>query len=442
MKKSFIFLLLIVLLSACNTDDPAEIPGENPTPGIYDPAVHTLEQIELEGVQTLVLKKVEVAPAQSRIANQSVFERCDELGTLDNAVYEKIPVHGNQTPCFKNVHFWDGKPGTIFGQYRPSDSSLDVWFITDAAGKVHHLPKAPKKDAGFKNDKKIREYKGKPVYLTQEDFLATFDMTSDREETVIASRVGRFVVIPKNNGDHIVYTDLTGGKIRRPDGSIEDLSKSVFTEQGIRGAVNLTNNFYKNSSNDLTYKQSCCQSGYVNMIFDATGDILETAASGVPVALQEWLDGLGGEGGPPGCSLPYLGSCERDNNLLFCESHYSYGTVIKGFLLADSSQDIKEIKWWELGISGVNPAACLTRSFIWYAAGDILNKINKDLSASEEVLSGFNIYTLQCLDDNNLIIHGLNTDNFEYETFQLTITDDSSDNLRTMITENISEFIK
>lgn len=436
MKKAFIFLLLIVLLSACNPDDPAEIPGENPPPGIYDPAVHTLEQIELSGIQTLVLKEVEVDPAQSgkllnqttqsgKLLNQSIFERCDELGTLDNAVYAKIPVHGNQTPCFKNVHFWDGAPGTIFGQYRPSDSSLDVWFITDAAGKVHHLPKAPKKDAGFKNDKKIRKYKDKPVYLTQEDFLATFDMTADREETVIASRVGRFIVISKNNGDHIVYTDLTGGKIRRPDGSVEDLS--IIDSSTGRFPVNLTGGFYKNQSDDIGYTSLI---GCKNLTFDTTGDILETEASAVPVAYQEWLGTIGVP--PPGCPYRFMaggtGACERDDNLLLCGA--------EGFLLADSSQDIKGINWQEFGISGGNPAACLTESFIWYAAGDSLTKINRDLSASEEALTGFNIYTLQCLDDNNLIIHGLNTVSSNYETFQLT------GNIRTMITENISEFIK
>lgn len=424
--KKILFLLLLVAfaLPACDAPDPAEIPKEGSGPGDTDPVVHTLESLEISGLRTLVLKKVEIIPDQSRATSQSVFERCDELGTLDNTVYEPVPLHGNQTPCFKNVHFWDGGPGAIFGQYRPSDLSTDVWFITGEDGKVHHLPGMPQKDQGFKNDKRIRKYKGKPVYLTREDFLASFDMSSDSEEIIIASRVGRYVVIPKNNGDHIVYTDLTGGKIKRPDGSIEDIPYFV----------NLTRGFYKNQSDDIGYIGLGCR----NLTFDASGDILEKQASAVPVALQEWLDNAVTGTSEPRCPGLFMvggtGACDRDNDLLLCGAN--------GFLLADSSQDVKEINWSEFGISGANPQACLTDSFIWRAAGGALHKISRDLSASEEILTGFSIYNLQCVDDNTLIIHGLNTVSFEYETFQLTVTDHSSDNIRTMITENISQFIR
>jgi len=443
MKKLWILLLIVAFsLAACGEIDPAEIPE---IPDVSDissdsaPIVEMLERIEINDAQTLVLKEVEVSLDLSK-RKQVGFDltlgatkRCDELGTLDNAVYKKIKLHGNQTPCFKNVRFWE--PGMIFGQYSPSDSSPDVWFITDANGKIHHLPKAPKKDRGFKNEKKIRKYKGKPVYLTQDDFLAVFDMSSDEEETIIASRVGRYVILPKNNGDHIVYKDLVGMKMLRPDGSILDLSvPGWITDEngvaiGIRGALRPVDDFFKNSSNDIgyTYGGNECR----NAIFDASGNMLEAQASGVPVAFQEWLhDPTIGPAGGPKCPLRniHIPYCERDDDLLLC------GT--RGFLLADSSQDVREIDWRQLlGVNGSNQIVCLTDNFIFYAAGESLYEINRDLSAFEVILTGFNIYTLQCQGDDNLIIHGLNTANSKYETFQL------SGNIRTMIQDNISQFI-
>lgn len=443
MKNLFIFLFIAFFLSACGQGESAtEIRRIDPDPGNEAPIVQMLESVEIGAAETLVLKVVEVESSQFRTPKQSVWERCDELGTLDNAVYKKITIHGNQTPCFKNVHFW--QPGMIYGQYSPSDSSPDVWFITDANGKVHHLPGTPKKDRGFKNDKKIRKYKGKPIYLTQEDFLTGFDMSSDEEETIVQSRVGRYVILPKNNGDHIVYTDLVGGKILRPDGSLRDLSRGDATVGDaiivdgvlrIRGPVDLTNNFFRNPSNDLTYRPS--SGSYYNMIFDATGEILETAASAIPVIMQEFYDnlqqGIGIGEPPPAAPGLYIQSCERDGNFLLCEA-FSGGP--QGFLLADSSQDIRQIDWWELGISGANPEACMTDNFIYYAAGETLHKINKDLSASQEILTDFSVYTLQCLGNDNLIIHGLNAANSQYETFRL------NGNIRTMITEDIAQFIR
>ena len=426
MKRSLLFLFIAILtliFSSCAGDDPAAMPEENPEPGVYDPVVHTLENIDIGEAATLVLRKVEIDPDtnQSRNTSQSAFQRCDELGALKGAVYEKIPLQGNQTPCFKNVHFWDGEPDIIYGQYQPLDASSDVWFITDAAGKVHHLPRAPKKDRGFKNDKLIRKYQGKPVYLTQDDFLAGFDMTADKEEIILETRVGRFVVIPKNNGEHIVYTDLAGGKIKRPDGSVDNIS-----------GVNLSRSFYKNKSDDLQYLTGW---EFLNITFDATGNILEKQATAIPVELNEWIiNGLIGSPYPRGPNPPSWGleDCERDDDFMLCG--------VRGFLLADSSQDIREIDWQELGISGANPETCLTDSFIYYAAGDALHKISRDFSASEPVLEGFNIYALQCLDDENLIIHGLNTVSSQYETFQLTFQ--SAGNIRTMISENIARFIR
>lgn len=421
MKKLFIFICLAALLAACGVDpadtDIVKITPEpdstNDASAVSAPSF--LESVEIGAAQTLVLKKVELQPNLSRTTKQSVAERCDELGTLDNAVYNKIPLQGNQTPCFKNVHFWD--PGMIYGQYRPSDTSPDVWFITGANGKVHHLPGVPKKDRGFKNDKIIRKYQGKPTYLTQDDFLAVFDMSTDQEENLIESRVGRFVVIPKINGDHIFYTDLMGGKRRRPDGSIDEIPE-----------LNETKSFYRNPSNDLGYTT---WSRFKNFLLDASGDVFKPTFDASGNVLPTWLRGLpraspvAADGGPYPSPLSL---CEKDENLLICED--------RGFVLADSSQDLKEINWQELGISGDNSTACLMDGFIYYAAGSSIHKIVKDLSASEEILTDFSVYTLQCPADNQLIIHGLNVANSQYETFQL------NGNIRTMITEDIAQFIR
>lgn len=412
--KRFLYLLGVTLiLSACSGSDPADESS-------YDPAVHTLQSVILDGAQTLALKERE-SQRQTLRSTQGIAERCDELGKFEGVNYSKLETTGKSgsiTPCFKNIQFWDSQ--TIYGQYRPDNSTDSVWFITDATGKVHHFPNPPKRGTGFKNAKKVRQYQGKPIFLSSTGYLATLNMETDQEETLINTPVGGFVVIPKNNGEHIVYKDLSGGKIRRPDGSVESVPE-----------INTYNFYYKNLSDDLTYNSV---RGFKNMILDATGNILEREASSVPVALQAYYD-ESPIGVPPPGNPGYSGSmetCDRSGNLLICESAY-----VKGFLLADSSQDMMEINWFaDFQIYGDNPQVCLTESFIYISAGNKITRINKDLSASEPVFTDFQTYTLTCLGDNNLIMHGFNEINFQYETFQLT------GNIRTMITENISTFIR
>lgn len=411
MKNNLLLIIFasVFFLSACGTDDPAkEIVDQSP----YNPAIHTLEAIILNGAQNLVLKEVSVGE-DGKILTAGVQSRCDELGKLEGVTYSKIEIRGqgSATPCFRNVGKW--KDGIIFGQYRFEDSTSDVWFITDSNGKVHHLPKAPIKDRGFKNDKIIREYNGKPAYLNQDHFLTAFDMESDEEETVIETHVGRFLVIHKLNGDHIVYNDLAGGKRRKPDGSIDEINE-----------INTYKTFYTNQSNDLQYIASM---RFKNFILDETGDIIERAATAVPVAFQKWMGtiGVAYPNGPIFSSG--IENCEKTDDLMLCGD--------KGFLIPDSSQDVVAINWIQFQVAGASPISCLTDDFIYMAAGEKLTKINRDLSAYEHILTGFAIYTLQCPADDNLIIHGLNTATFQYETFQL------SGNIRTMITENITSWI-
>lgn len=418
--KRFLFLPSVALLLAtCSGSDPADYSQQSS----YNPAIHTLQSVILDGAQTLALKERETRAGQR--STQGIAETCDELGRLDGVNYSQLETKGQGGSivlCFKNIQFWDSQ--TIYGQYRPDNSTDSVWFITDATGKVHHFPNAPKKGSGFKNGKRIGKYQGKPLFLNPNSYLATLNMETGEEETLINTPVGRFVVIPKNNGDHIVYKDLSGGKIRRPDNSVENIPE-----------INSYNFYYKNPSGDLTYTGSggIGGGGFKNMIMDASGNILERAASSIPIAYQEWLETIG----VPAPTVPwYSGSmetCERSDNLMICESPYS---GVKGFILADSSQDMMEINWFSLGIYGDNPRACLTESFIYVAMGNQITQINKNLSASEPVLTDFQTYTLTCLNDNNLIMHGFNEINFQYETFQLT------GNIRTMITENISAFIR
>lgn len=437
MKKIVLLLItLAFLLSACGQDDPADIAQEpgGQTPDPPEPVAQLLERVEISGSGTLVLKKVEIAPDQSRVGTrgpersrisaQSAARRCDELGTLNGAVYTKNTLHGNQAPCFKNVRLWDGEQNTIFGQYSPGDSSPDVWFITDATGKIHHLKKTPKKGAGFKNDKRIGKYKGKPTFLTEDDFIVSYDMSTDEEEEVVSTRVSRFVVINKSNGDHLIYKDMIGGKRKRPDGTQDEIDE-----------LNYSGMFYKNTSGDLQYVASGGK--FKNLTFDASGNILERAASSVPVAFQNWL---GTTDVPPPYGPRYNNSfelCDRSDNLMLC-THESIQP--RGFLIADSSQDMKEINWYDLGISGGNPRACMTEDFIYYAAGENLRKISKDLSASEIIMSGISVYTLDCPDNDNLIIHGYSAAASQYETFRLDVS--ASPMVKTPITEDIASFIR
>lgn len=433
-KNSLLLLLCgLWLLSACGENpDPAESSNSNPST-TYNPAVHTLANIALDGADTLALKeKTETAGQAVRSLKQGVSERCDELGRIDGAIYSKLKTQGQGgsiAPCFKNIQFWNSE--TIYGQYNSSfkDSTgavgftEDIWFITDPAGKVHHLPNAPEKGRGFKNEKRIRQYKGKPVYFSHNGFLTSFDLETDEEKIIINTRIDLTPVVffTKNNGDHIVYKDKAGGKIRRPDGSVESIPE-----------INDSWIYYKNLSNDLTYSRG---SYLKNMILDSTSGsihIWTKALSVTPVALQDWYDNpVIGQPAPLWSLSAYgisNGICEKTNNLIICEN--------RGLILADTSQDVKEIDWTKyetnIGIGG----SCVTPNFIYVAGLDKITRINIDLTQFEHVLTNFQTYTLKCLDDNNLIIHGFNTANDEYETFQLL------NNVRTMITGNISAFIR
>lgn len=425
--KRFLFLLLGVtlILSACSGSDPADESS-------YDPAVHTLQSVILDGAQTLALKERENRQQTLR-STQGITERCDELGKFEGVNYSKLETTGQGgsiIPCFKNIQFWDSQ--TIYGQYKYQAKPISeptgdyipyvpyVWFITDPTGNVHHLPNAPKKGRGFKNEKLIRQYQGKPVYFNSQGFLAALNLETDREEIVINTRIDLkpTVIFTKDNGDHIVYKDQAGGKIRRPDGSVESIWK--IDDSWI---------YYKNPSNDLTYGRG----GYLkNMILDATGNITRTGLTVTPVFIETYnANPTIGEPAPPQSISAYGMSqqgCDKINNLIIC------GT--RTLILADTSQDVKEINWTDyetnIGIAG----SCVTQNFIYTAGSDKITRINLDLSAFEHVLTNFQPYTLKCLDDNNLIIHGFNTANNEYETFQLL------NNVRTMITENISAFIR
>jgi len=439
--KLCLLILFVSYLYSCGGGSPASDPGTQSTPA-------PLESIVLNSTnETLVLKDTQsgASNAPSRI---SIAQRCDELGRLEGVQYSKVETRGkngvNLNPCFKNVHYW--KEGMIYGQYRPDINEAYVSFLTDVDGNVHHLPDHPKKRLGFKNVKMIDRYNGKPLYLNPNGHVVTFNMETDEEETVINTPVGHFVVLNKNNGDHIAYHDLAGGKIRRPDGSIED-AKEI---------SNSYNFYYKNGSNDLTYMTSLF--GFKNMIFDENGVILDRIASVIPVALQDFYDNF-----VVGDLLPKAPSagtgiqeCERSDNMLICYGSYNFN-ALKGYLIASSDQDLKEVKWFEYGVLSAatrEPKLCLTQDFIYvYSEGESgqvidgvtttilhrrLTQINRDLSDSAHILTNIEIERLSCMENGKLLISGLNMDTSLNEVFHF----DPEFKIKTMITESIREFIQ
>jgi hypothetical protein len=417
MKNLLIFLIFgLFLLFGCSSD-PADT-----NKSTYNPAVHTLEKIEgLDGSKTLVLSAMEPealpAPQNAMMGdktiNSAIPPQCDEIGEISGGRYQKLPLQGSITPCFKKFRRWRKGGNAVYGQYTPFDSTEDVWFITDEQGKVHHLPGAPSKDNGFKNERMIRKLNGHPVYLNQLRRLVKFNLTTDKEEYVIDDTVavGRFVVIDKpSDGEHIVYTDLTGGQRKKPSDDVDRLAE-----------LDTYKFFFKNPSGDLTYIAS---SYFKRMIFDATGNITDRAASAVPVEFEEWLNGGQGVAMPTG---PVFGGsledCEMSENLMICG--------VKGFVIKDSTADIEEVNWNVFEIYGSTPQVCLQETYIYFAAGDKLTKITRDLSSFEHIITGEEINELSCLADGNLLI----------KTPERTYQFDPVNRITTILPDSISGFV-
>lgn len=432
-------LIVVFLLGCGGSSNPADELGSGNVE-----STPVVQSIDLAGASVLALREKETAvgasysPSLSRVSHV-IPERCDELGRMDGVAYKGLDIKdkqgGSLVPCFKNVHFI--KDDMIYGEYRRERdkdyTSFDyASFITDSAGKVHHLSGRPKKPTGFKSDKLIRMYKGKPLYLNYSGFLVTLNLETDEEENILNAPVGNFVIIPKNTGEHIVYHDLGGGHIMRPNGGIEDLPE-----------LNTYRFYYRNASNDLTYISN---RQFKNLLLDPDGFILDRAATGIPIAHQKWVDGLetGESIGVPPPSSPgvttSMSSCEISGNLMICEGNY-----LKGYILAGSDDDVKEIKWCDYGhCSGLNPLICVADEYIYYysnnntaTASRQLTKINKDLSSFEHIMTNIVIDRLTCVKDGSLLISGRNMDTSVNERFHF----DPALRIKTMITENITEFI-
>lgn len=417
----FFIAAAVMLAASCDDSSPA---GSDPAQ--YNPTVHKLEKIELNGAETLALSPADT-PVYSgfKIASQP---SCDDLGELKGAIYERlgfIPGNTEFTPCFKNVGFW--KDGAIFGQYRPADSSLDVWFVTDEAGNVHHLPGMPYKDSGFKNGKRIRLYKDKPVYLTPEKRLATFDMSTDEETELTDYAVWRYAVLRRVDGDHLVYQDIDGaGKRIRPTGATEAL-----------GAINNASIFYANESQDLEYNAGM----YLKrIVFSQEGEIVSDASTVVPVAYAEWLNGAIGEPMPTGPIFSSsMGSCEKLENIMICGG--------KGYVIADSSADMREVNWCDFGHCGIlaeTQTSCINNNDIFfysqntpaYGEGQKITKINRTLTDYLNIFTNVIISELACSDDGGILVKGYNIDTENGEEFHY------KNSIKTFLTAPVSEFIR
>jgi len=409
MKAAHLFIISIALaiLSACGSS-----PAGNDENSTYNPSIHTLEIIEgLDATQTLVLASSDSQASTSRaLRNNGVSGRCDELGEVDAGTYRRIPTHGNLNPCFKGIRRWKGN--IIYGQYRPDDSSLDVWFITDSSGNVRHLPRAPRKGAGFKNGHIIKEFQGKPAYLDYLSRLVVLDMESGFEETVINDAVGHFVVLTRTDGDHVFYTDLSGGQRKKPDLNVERLTE-----------LDAKKFFFEDESGDLAYLEN--SNYFRRMLVDSGGLITDKVASAVPAAYQDFLDN-GQPGDVPPNGPLFNGSlegCSKEGGLMIC------GT--KGFRV-DSSGDLGEINWNTFQIFGTNPMTCLSRDYIYFSAGDKLTQINSNLLAFEHVITDETIEQLACLESGDLLI----------KTGSQAYQFDPVNKIKTILPSTVSEFIQ
>lgn len=419
--KRFLFLLcLLFSLSGCGGSEPASGDGANSS---YNPEIHTLEKIEgLDGSKTLVLASIDsqVSPSLKTL-NNAVSSSCDELGHIQGGLYYQIATQGNLKPCFSEVRRWSSN--IIYGKYRPQDDTADVWFITDDEGKVHHLPKAPKKSNGFKNGSLIKKFAGAPAYLDSLSRLVKFDYESGEEIPIINHAVGHFVTLTRNDGDHVFFTNLIGGQRRKPDGVIERLDK-----------LDLRKFFFEDASGDLGY---LAHNGYFKRIMvDSTGEIIDDASSGVPVAYNEWINNPQVGSIPP--TGPYfIGSMEgskRSGNLII------HGG--KGFMLGGKEKDLREIGWCDFGHCGWPGGFdvvqnCINSNYIYFYAPKKLTQISRNLQNFEHILENMSydeqIIGLSCLANGNLLVKTLG---------QTAYVFDPQNKTKTILPGKIQSFIR
>ena len=393
----------------------------------YDPNVHGLEKIDLEGAKTLVLSPADI-PASSAAFYVKTKPSCDDLGKLDGAIYSKLETQSNGkgpvNPCFKNVGFW--KDGAIFGQYTPEDSTQDVWFVTDSEGNVHHLRGTPRGGRDFKNGKRIKLFREKPVYLNEENQLIFFDMSTDEEEIITDSGIDRFVILHRQDGEHLVYKDEDGaGKRIKPSDETEAL-----------GAINDAEIFYENESADLDYNVDVY---FKRVVLNAAGNVIDAAASIVPLAFDEWINaGVPGSTEPKGPIFQNsIEGCDKDRNLMICGN--------KGFVISGSAQDMGSIDWCDFGhCSQLNAKSCLNETDIYfYSENNVspstrqLTRISRGTNGDyEDIFTNIETKLLACAEDGGILVKGYNLDTSGDETFHY------KNAVKTMLTAPISDFIR
>ncbi len=415
--KNLLFMLFGIMLFGCG-GSPADTPSTFP-----DSNSGVLSSIELGGAKTLALASEE--PSTSPALRSASLE-CKKLGKLRGAIYSELGTQstgGDIAPCFSDVAFW--KSGAIYGQYRPADSTMDIWFVTDAEGNVFHLPEPPRKGHGFKNDKLVRTFEGNPIYLGQDGSLKSLNLedAEEEEETILRGAYKRFEILDRPDGEHLIYVDWDGaGKRMKPDDSIENINE-----------IESTGFFVANSSQDLLYKE--INGELKTVIFDASGGIIDSARSSRAASWEDFKNNpAAGKTPPTEIVIAHsIDNCEKDDDLMMCGG--------RGFLLADSSRDMQEINWCDFGhCAQYKTAGCLSGDFIYfYSKGtvtDNLSKISRDLSGDETILQNFEVEEIACGDDGGLLIRGHNIDTGADENFHL------KDNTKTFLTKKISKIIR
>lgn len=417
-KYLLLFLIAAIMLPACGDYNSAE-GGKQ----IYNPDIHTLEKIEgLEGSKTLVLLSNGTQTSVNiEMRINGATERCMELGDVTAGVYRRLETTGGVIPCFSEIRRWRNRSGIIYGKYRPNDSSNDVWFITDAEGSVHHLPSAPVRGSGFKNSHIIKAVNGKAAYLDSYRRLVILRTEDNEEEILLSNPVSRFVVLSKNDGDHIFYTGLYGGYRKKPDLEVERISE-----------IDSRLFFFRDRDNDIGYID---YNGYFKRIeVSNDGAITARNASAVPVAYDNWINNpTPGEPMPIGAGFEgSMENCNRSENVVVCGW--------KGFALGGRSIDLQEIDWCDFDHCSWEGEAksCVNDQFIYfYSPGNSyyqsrLTQISRDFNSFEHIIVNENISDLMCIENSDLLI----------KTSSQVYQFNPADKIKTILPSSITEFIQ
>jgi hypothetical protein len=389
-------LAIITLYSmSCGNSNPAET--ETTTPTSQTTPIEQLATISLDSAAILALKPLAASTDQKQ--TQAASNDCNELGKMNGSHFQSIQTTGVKNLCFRGVGFY--AHNKIYGSYASGGS--ERWFITDSNGKVHHLPEKPKTRRGFKNDKLIKEYKGKPAYVTNNGHIVTFDLSTDTEEIVFEAfdnkPVREFVVLPKSDGDHLIFDTNEGVKRQKPDGSREDMTELNYASQP---------SYFKNGGS-LYYVSPW---GGKYFVLDGEGLIIDGAAEGAPVEFDTWLRTTD----TPKPKAPNIDTddCQRltlpGKSIMICNSCptcLNPQTYNKIYRVPAIDKDIETVDLWaEYNGYNDNYTQACGGEVLFFLGGDKLTVFDDIGKTSQVATDQYQINKLWCVSDSEVFFEG------------------------------------